>query len=294
MHFCPECGFKLKGDFAFCPNCGFKITKKNEEANIENSDKPDLILICDNCGEENNVFNNSAGFVCSYCGMKLKNSSAKNTKTSNLLSSEEPQKKIKIKNKKTNKNFSDSKILSSKIIFSITGGAFLGSLLILIFSGILNKPALNQSNFTNQNQAANSGVDLNSLNKINELEAILKANPDDDETLLQLAHLQNDSHFYNKAIKNYSKYLIKHPENPDARIDMGVCYYSLGDYKTAISEMEKALKYSPKHQIGHLNLGIVNLTAGNIEKSKEWLRKAIEINPNSEVGKRAKELLELH
>ena len=84
------------------------------------------------------------------------------------------------------------------------------------------------------------------------------------------------------------------PKDADVRVDMGVCYYNLGDFKTAISEMEHALKYNPHHQIGFLNLGVVNLSAGNLEKSKEWLKKAVKENPNNDVGKRAKELLESH
>ena len=84
------------------------------------------------------------------------------------------------------------------------------------------------------------------------------------------------------------------PRDADARVDMGVCYYNLGDFNTAITEMETALKYNPHHQIALLNLGIVNLSAGNLEKSKEWLEKAVNENPNTDVGKRAKELLESH
>mgnify|MGYP003514677669 FL=1 len=112
--------------------------------------------------------------------------------------------------------------------------------------------------------------------------------------MLELAHLQNDSRMYEKAIINYKLYLQTKPEDADARIDMGVCYYNLKDYDNAINEMTNALKYEPNHQIGHLNLGIVNLSAGNLEKSKEWLLKAISLDPTSEVGKRAQELLQSH
>ncbi len=112
--------------------------------------------------------------------------------------------------------------------------------------------------------------------------------------LLQLAHAQNDAGFYDKAISNYQKYLKSNPSDADARVDMGVCYFSLKDYKNAISAMKEALKYKPKHQIAHLNLGIVNLAAGNVEESKKWLQKAVDIDPNSDVGKKAKEILQSH
>jgi tetratricopeptide (TPR) repeat protein len=106
--------------------------------------------------------------------------------------------------------------------------------------------------------------------------------------------LLQDSKLFEKAISNYKKYLVKNPENADARVDMGICFYNLGDYPAAISEMENALKYQPKHQIAHLNLGIVNLTARNIDASKEWFRKTVKLDPNSEAGKRAQELLSSH
>jgi len=114
------------------------------------------------------------------------------------------------------------------------------------------------------------------------------------ELLLQLAHLRNDSGFFQQAINNYQTYLEKKPNDVDARIDMGVCYYNLKNFKKAIEEMEKAVKIKPNHQIGLLNLGVVNLTAGNAAKSAEWLKKAIKVNPNSEFGKRAQELLNAH
>ncbi|MCW8802803.1 MAG: tetratricopeptide repeat protein, partial [Ignavibacteriaceae bacterium] len=132
------------------------------------------------------------------------------------------------------------------------------------------------------------------LDEIADLESKINTNPDDMESTLHLAHLLQDSGLLEKAIANYKKYLVKYPENADARVDMAICYYNLGDNTTAISEMETALKYQPKHQIAHLNLGIVNLTARNIEASKKWFRKTADLDPNSEAGKRAQELLSSH
>ena len=126
------------------------------------------------------------------------------------------------------------------------------------------------------------------------LEAKIKSNPEDYKSLLELAHLKNDSGLFEAAIKNYKTYLVKNPKDADARVDMGVCYFNLKDYPNAIIEMETAIKYVPNHQIAHLNLGIVNLSAGNLEVSKEWLKKAVDLNPTSEVGKKAEQLLNNH
>jgi tetratricopeptide (TPR) repeat protein len=132
------------------------------------------------------------------------------------------------------------------------------------------------------------------MQAINDLEAKIKQNPEDYTSLLQLAHLKNDSGLFEAAIQNYKVYLDKNPKDADARVDMGVCYFNLKDFTNAIKEMETAIKYVPNHQIAHLNLGVVNLSAGNLEKSKEWLKKAYDLNPISEVGIKAQQLLSNH
>jgi len=132
------------------------------------------------------------------------------------------------------------------------------------------------------------------MQAIDDLEAKVKQNPEDYTSLLQLAHLKNDSGLFEPAIQNYKTYLEKNPKDADARVDLGVCYFNLKDYTNAIKEMETAIKYVPNHQIAHLNLGVVNLSAGNLEVSKEWLKKAYDLNPTNEVGIKAQQLLNNH
>lgn len=190
---------------------------------------------------------------------------------------------------------SGSKNLSPKAISGIIIGGIVVIALIILTSGVMDSPKISVP--VNQTQVQNdvsSGVNLNNMQEINALEEKIKNNPNDYKSLLELAHLKNDSGLYDAAILNYKTYLVKYPENADARVDMGVCYFNLKDYTNAIREMETALKYVPNHQIAHLNLGIVNLAAGNIAKSKEWLQKAYDINPTNEVGQKAENLLKNH
>ncbi len=195
-----------------------------------------------------------------------------------------------VDNKKIN---NEEKVLDNKKILMISSAIVVIFIFALIISGVFDSEV--KTNVTQMNdQNSNSGVSLANMEEINKLEAAVVANPDDLESTLHLAHLQQDAGLYEKAIANYKKYLVKDPENADNRVDMAICYYNLGDNTTAITEMETALKYQPKHQIAHLNLGIVNLAARNIEASKEWFKKAAELDPNSEAGKRAQELLTSH
>jgi tetratricopeptide (TPR) repeat protein len=239
----------------YCPKCGYKIT-------------------------------NQEFIYCPKCGSRLSDASHKKTFSKDKSNSEDRQ---------VNQS---AKSLDIKVIYGLVFGGVIFILLVLYLSGVFDTtkiPPANTMNLNNQQpQTQQSGVDLSAIQKINELEAKIKANPNDHQSLLELAHLRMDSGFYEQAIQNYRTYLEHHPDDADVRIDMGVCYFNLKDFNTAITEMEKALKYQPKHQIGHLNLGVVNLNAGNIEKAKEYFKKAVEINPNTEAGKKAQQLLTSH
>jgi tetratricopeptide (TPR) repeat protein len=292
--FCPECGLKLEKEFKFCPECGVNL----ESASQQDFVQEELVnsITCPNCGEENNPDNE----ICAGCGIRLKNKA----ETKNLIKKTQPLGKQKASNNKVNVKKQGKKVhnpqeqpatksLNKRNLLIIIVVLLAGIFIILETSDILDAKKVTD-NIPQVNESQPSGVDLNNIQKINELEARVKADPTNKELLLQLAHLKNDSRMYQQAIVDYKKYLTMVPGNADARVDMGVCYYNLGDFKTAISEMETALKYNPHHQIALLNLGIVNLSAGNLKESQDWLEKAVKENPDNDVGKRAKELLDSH
>jgi TolA-binding protein len=233
---------------------------------------------------------------CSECGYKFEKEYNYCPECGTKVGSKKLEKNKKSSTSASKQNFeSGSKNLSPKIIYGILIGGIIIIAVILISSGIMNSPTVTAPVNQTQGQTnVSSGVNLNNMQAINDLEEKVKNNPDDYKSLLELAHLKNDSGLYDAAIINYKTYLDKYPKDADARVDMGVCYFNLKDYTNAIKEMETALKYVPNHQIANLNLGIVNLAAGNVEKSKEWLKKAYNLNPTSEVGQRAEQLLKNH
>lgn len=313
VRFCPQCGYKLVQDFKFCPECGFELEKVAKEINDTKgnpaavSDESGFIekKICDNCGEENDIENT----VCSGCGIKLTGAKTGKIKAGIDKPSDNTKKEIKSKTSvkqeagrqksipaNTTSVGAKTKSLNKAKTITIIAIGIGVSVIILIFSGLLNSlivPGNTASNVANNNNQS-SGVDLSNIQKINDLETVVKNNPTDTASILDLAHLKNDAGMFEQAIANYKQYLNIVPKNADARIDMGICYYNLQNYDMAISEMEQALKYDPQHQIGYLDLGIVNLSAGKMEKSQEWLKKAVAIDPNSEYGKKAQELLSSH
>ena len=235
-----------------------------------------MAKFCNQCGSKLEAHHK----FCPECGAKISNN--KNSKSVSVT--------------KQNISDADGKTLNPIIIYGILAGGIAAIVIILLSSGMLSTSSrvVNSVNQNEQQSETNSGVNLNSLQTINELEEKVKQNPEDQQSLLELAHLKNDSGLFEAAIQNYKTYLEKNPADADARVDMGVCYFNLRDYPNAIKEMETALKYVPNHQIAHLNLGVVNLSAGNLAKSKEWLQKAYDLNPTNEIGQKAEQLLKNH
>lgn len=312
-NFCAECGSNLNENFKFCPECGAKIISSNQTDTIGREqitlsdptyNKTVEIIICENCGDENSPGEK----VCSGCGLKLEGSFIqKKVEVKKRVTEREetpkPQKSAGPQNIKKKKKTKPTKKLEphieekefdTKKIYLIIAVISIFILIILFSSDVFDAGVTKVNTNVSPNQSTGSGIDLGSLQKINNLEARLDANPDDTQTLLELANLNNDSGFYDKAIPLYQRYLEKFPEDADARIDMGVCMYNLGDFDNAIKEMKNALEYEPDHQIGHLNLGVVNLTTGNFDVAKDWFQKAVDLEPDTDVGKRAKELLNSH
>jgi cytochrome c-type biogenesis protein CcmH/NrfG len=135
------------------------------------------------------------------------------------------------------------------------------------------------------------------------LEQAVRDNPGDSRALLQLANGLHDARDWLRAIDTYEKYLAKEPGDPDARVDMGICYFELaqnspsnagGYYTKAIAAMEAALKKAPRHQSAMFNLGIVNLQMGNLEASNSWFRRTVAVDSTSALGQRSRRILEQH
>ncbi len=135
------------------------------------------------------------------------------------------------------------------------------------------------------------------------LEEAVKASPNDPAALLRLANALHDAGALPRAIEMYGRYLAIKPRDPDARVDMGSCFYQMGLLDTAnagsyfaraLTEMNRAHVDNPTHQPAVFNMGVVNLQMGNLEESNRWFREAVRINPGSDLGKRAQQMLDQH
>jgi tetratricopeptide (TPR) repeat protein len=244
----------------FCPECGLKLEKEYK--------------FCPNCGIKLGQVNKEA--------VKSETGSVRSGKTQNI--------------KKNNAQVpvAASVRLSTRAIVSIISVIIVLVAITLFASGVFDFPKVNTVNQAPVTNNQNSGVDLSKMQDIKELEDKVAANPKDYQLLLQLAHLKNDAGLYEQAITNYKQYLAAYPTDADARVDMGVCYYSIKNYDEAIAVMKDALKYKPDHQIAKMNLGVVYMAAGKMDEAKKWFQKAIDLGPDNEIGQKAKLLLDSH
>jgi cytochrome c-type biogenesis protein CcmH/NrfG len=111
--------------------------------------------------------------------------------------------------------------------------------------------------------------------------AALKTNPDDFNSLVQVANLYYDGRQYSDAVKYYQLALKSQPTNADVLTDLGTALWYTGDADGAIAEFQKALKYRPDHPGTLFNLGVVRWQGKMDPKGavEAWER-LLKFNPN--------------
>lgn len=302
MHYCTQCNTQIEEHFKFCPSCG-SLQKGNQPVQEVVSEKEILVKICEQCGEENAA---ETGY-CTACGVSLALVAASTVVRKEVMpvKQAEPAKPVVRKapdeRKKNPQPKVESKAREEKKQDASKSTILLGiSLLVLvaavlIASGVFQSPkSEGESPVSQQTAPQQKTVDLNAVNELNELENRVKAQPENLEQMLMLAHSLNDAGFFDRAISYYKQYLGKKPGSPEVIIDMGVCYFNLKQFEKADSIMRTALKLAPNHPIGLYNLGIVNMAAGNMQEAKKWFNLVMEKHPGSQQAEQAKQILESH
>jgi cytochrome c-type biogenesis protein CcmH/NrfG len=239
-------------------------------------------VACPSCG----VTNSTVNVLCRGCGTNLATAAS-------LTQSRPASRKISAgSTKEAGKKRAPGKRLESWKTLSIAGALVV---LVILGIGVFRNPPKEVSP---QNQSLaitpDAGINPTLMNDIDALQKSVDANPKDAGSLLRLANTLHDAKFMQRAIEIYKRYLLLKPADPDARVDMGICYFESGDSPTALKEMRTALKNDPKHQMATFNIGIVNLNQGNIQESNEWFKKTVALDPKTEVAQRAQQILSQH
>jgi len=285
---CPTCGSIIVGAKNICEICGENLDELRSDTSAEKLGPPDIVAKehegveaagsegrsstpearrCNSCGTDNDILHR----YCHACGQALV--------------------------KRAVKQRSDTARARSKAqLFSTTQWLVI-CIAAMLFGGVATSvfmpprhPEMH-ADHTHETQDQRFTVTLEQLNAARDAAT---ANPTDPAPQLRYANLLHNAKLLDQAIAQYKSYLDMVPDDPDARVDLGICYFEQEKYAEAIQEMERAVSEHPRHILGHFNLGIVNLNAGNREQAREWFTKAHEIDPNSPGGQNALRILQEH
>jgi cytochrome c-type biogenesis protein CcmH/NrfG len=269
---CGACGAALPGGAPVCPRCGESVQLPAAAA---------VAGTCPVCGHRNV----QSGAFCEDCGASLARAAAPPREES--VPKEKPRTGRKIER------------------WKIAGGLLVGVVLVLFGYLELNRPPAPPPSAP-PGQAATQAEPP--MEEVRRLQEAVRANPGNADDLLQLANRLHDlglsaPTLLPGAIEAYTNYLKLKPGDPNARVDLGICYFELGRtdslqspkmFSAAVREMKAAIASTPGHQPAAFNLGIVCLFMGDAKESAKWFRKTIELGPDTELGTRAKNLLAQH
>ncbi len=279
---CGQCGADIPTGATACPKCGTAVDLPGPGVVQESGQT------CPLCGYRNAA---TASF-CESCGAKLSGGNAlqkgrgkKSGASSSARGKESAQQRQ-----------SSSQAGTWQVISGVAVLALIAVLVYLLLSR--DEGGTIRTSAAPQPSAATA-----SLQQIESLQQVVDANPRDASARLHLANVLHDNGMLTRAIDNYNEYLELQPKDPDARVDLGICYDQLAlqdsanaprYFAQAVQEMQTAVKDVPTHQPAAFNLGIVNLQMGNLEESNRWFKRAVALDSTSDLGRRAQKIIQEH
>lgn len=130
--------------------------------------------------------------------------------------------------------------------------------------------------------------------RILELEAAVRKNPEDAAAWVRLGNLYFDMGKAPGAVNAYERALLLKPGDPDVLTDLGIMYRDTGNFDMAVESFRKASKANPGHQNALFNQGVVLFfDLGRKDDARKAWRRLLNINPDAAApdGKPVKDLL---
>ncbi|HTR99325.1 MAG TPA: tetratricopeptide repeat protein, partial [Bacteroidota bacterium] len=294
---CGDCGGALSPLDVRCPSCGASIERVSPEAaaappvssGVEATGAAPLPPVaCGSCGQANR---GDAEF-CSSCGARLASAAPLRRPRGKKRDMQPPA----ARKDGAPRRFDPWQIISVVAILALLGyGAYL----------LIDHEESSSSSSSSPPEGGSPVAEIRAQSvDLSPLEEAVKANPADAGARLKLANALEDTKQYDRAIAEYRDYLKLKPKDPDARTDLGICYFQegLADSSNggtllhdAAAEMEQAFTTAPRpHQPSAFNLGIVYLHLNRMDEADRWFRKVVSIDAGSELGKRAENMLSQH
>jgi len=286
---CGDCGTPLKPGDARCSSCGAAI---EPFAPVQPALTPSAGARCEVCGRQNVP----GSTICDSCGAKLAGAVGERKSVAAQKKRQKDQVRKPTRSDRSGPAGVSRRFEPWQVVSAI---AVVG---LIAYLAYVNMSA-GGGNSRNAAPASSMTPPAPMLLDIAPLQQAVDANPKDPDALLRLANALHDNRMFARSVEVYQKYLALVPGNPDARVDLGICYFEMGQqdsvqagkyFAMAVQEMQAAIKTSPAHQPSAFNLAIVNLHMGNIEESNRWFKRAVELNKGSELGIRAQKILEQH
>lgn len=108
---------------------------------------------------------------------------------------------------------------------------------------------------------------------------ILKAEPEDVETLLLLAQLNLQQGDNDTAIKLLKEVIALKPDSAEAYNSLADVFREQGEFNKAIEYFESAIRFKPDYADVYYNLGITYYEEGLLEEAVVNYKEAIRLNP---------------
>ncbi len=131
-----------------------------------------------------------------------------------------------------------------------------------------------------EGQNLNFAIPIDDILKV-EISSYIKNDAFKDFEFFKEGYDAEEKGNYEDAIKYYSLYIEKYPNDTDAYNNRGVAKSKLEDYIGAIQDFNKAIELNPNYSAAYSNRGLAKRDLKDYRGAIEDYDKAIELNPNS-------------
>jgi tetratricopeptide (TPR) repeat protein len=115
--------------------------------------------------------------------------------------------------------------------------------------------------------------------RVDELRAALESDSTNLDARQALADVLYDTANWTDAIVQYRSVVRQDSSRVTAIVDLGVCYYNLGDVREARRHFLLGLAREPHHPIALFNLGTVSEREGDLEAALDYYHRALQSGP---------------
>lgn len=130
------------------------------------------------------------------------------------------------------------------------------------------------------------------MEKIQELKASYKENPNNYGVLVQLGNSYFDIGRFDKAVRFYRKAVTLQKSSPEVLIDLGVAYFNASKADSALFFVKEALNVRHDHPQGLYNLGIIYYNMNQKDKAVETWQRLIDHHPDSREAQAARDFIQ--